>query len=416
MKPFYILISRLILSLILFYFSLYSFAQGPNLRTAGNFVLFTSAGAIDNTGISEIIGKIGTHAGAITGFVPLAGQQEIANSITAQASIDLAAGYNELLSAVTTFPSHGAIFGNGEVLTPGVYNIASAASIDGTLYLDALGDPNAIFIFKILGALTSSASSKVLLSGGAVPFNIFWGTEGGAISFATLSEMKGNFIANPGAVSSGDGCIIEGRMLSTSGAISVYATKASAIPFTILSSSLKDFHANAGDNAVDVSWTSSNESSLASYDLEKSADGHLFARIGHVAATNTSSVKTYHWRDNKLTSGLSFYRLKMLDKDKAFKYSAIIPIEISSGKSMTIYPNPVSGHIMKVQMVNQLNGNYDVSIYTLKSEKIVSTQLKHNGSDGSYNIQLRKNIRAGNYFVKITDQQSHEKTFKILVE
>jgi hypothetical protein len=83
---------------------------------------------------------------------------------------------------------------------------------------------------------------------------------------------------------------------------------------------------------------------------------------------------------------------------------------------MAIYPNPVSGHIMKVQMVNQLTGNYDVSIYTIKSEKIVSTQLKHIGSDVSYNIQLTNNIRAGNYFVKITDQQRHKKTFKILVE
>ena len=131
MTPFYSLIFRIILtSTLIFQLPGISFSQGPNLGTAGNFVLFTSAGAIDNVSLTQITGKIGTHIGAITGFIPIVGQQEIANATTAQEEIDLAAGYGALLSSVTTFPSHGAIFGNGETLTPGVYNIASAASVE----------------------------------------------------------------------------------------------------------------------------------------------------------------------------------------------------------------------------------------------------------------------------------------------
>lgn len=397
--------------LIVFCFPLISFAQVPNLDTAGIHALFTATGEVSSTAISQVIGKIGSNDGPITNFTPVIGQQENANSNTLQASIDLGLAYASILARPATFPVHAPIFGNNEILTVG-----AAASFENTLYLDAEGDPNAVFIFKIFGALSSAANSKISLLGGASPFNIFWAAQGGAISLATLSEMKGNFIANPGAVSAGDGCIINGRMLSTSGAISVYATNATAVPFSILSSSLKNFHANAGDNSVDLSWTSSNESSLVSYDLERSADGYLFATIGHVAATNTSSVKTYHWPDNKPSLGISFYRLKMLGKDEAFKYSAIVRIEMNSGKGMKVYPNPVSGHIMNLQIMNRSKGNYDISIYNLKSEKLVSTQVTHHGTDANYRVVLRKNIPAGTYFVKITGQQHHTETFKIIVE
>jgi len=45
-----------------------NFAQTPNLGTAAGFALFSSVGAVGNTGVSQITGNIGTNSGAITGF------------------------------------------------------------------------------------------------------------------------------------------------------------------------------------------------------------------------------------------------------------------------------------------------------------------------------------------------------------
>jgi hypothetical protein len=198
------------------------FSQPPVLGSAGDFVLFSSVGAVGNTGISQLTGNVGTNDGAITGFGNVNGVMHNANAITAQTVTDLLSAWHQIDTATAT-ATHGPVLGNGEVLYPGVYSIAAAGSLVSVLTLDAQGDSNAVFIFKTGGAFTSAASSTVSLVNGAIACNVFWKAEG-AISLAALTTMKGTLIAHPGAIDFGDGCSFEGRALSTTGAVSVYGT------------------------------------------------------------------------------------------------------------------------------------------------------------------------------------------------
>ena len=207
--------------------TIYYFSNAPNLGTAANFVLFTIAGAVGNTGISQITGNVGTNVGAITGFgTSVTGFIYTPNTITVQCSTDLLAAYTQLNNTVPTSTTHTPAFGSGETLFAGVYSIAGAGSVAGNLTLDAQGNPNAVFIFKFDGAFTTGASTMINLVNGATACNVFWKAEG-AISMAALTTMKGTLIANNGAISMGAGGILEGRMFSTTGAASVYAVSAS---------------------------------------------------------------------------------------------------------------------------------------------------------------------------------------------
>lgn len=195
----------------------------PQLGLAGSFALFTTAGAVGNTGISTITGNIGTNTGAITGFgtpTIVVGALYNTNSVTAQCAADLLTGYNQITGTTNT-ATHGPVLGAGETLTTGVYAIAAAGSALGILTLDAQGDPNAIFIFKFGGAFTTAAGATVVLANGALASHVCWVAEG-AISMAALTIMKGTLIAHPGAVSMGAGGSLEGGMLSTAGAVNVY--------------------------------------------------------------------------------------------------------------------------------------------------------------------------------------------------
>jgi len=64
----------------------------------------------------------------------------------------------------------------------------------GNLILDALGHPNAVFIFRTPGLITSTENRKVLLAGGANPNHIFWSAGTGA-NFAAYTTMEGNIFA-----------------------------------------------------------------------------------------------------------------------------------------------------------------------------------------------------------------------------
>jgi len=196
-----------------------TFAKAPNLGTAADFVLFTTNGAVSNTGISQLTGNIGTNNGSSTAFGNVNGVMHDGDGASAQCAADLLIAYNELNSTIPTFfPSP--LLGNGATLEPGVYSISGEASLNLGLTLDAKGDPNAVFVFQINGAFSTNAASEIHLINGAMACNVFWKIEG-LVSMASGTSMKGTIIANNSAILINTGSSLEGRALSTAGAISI---------------------------------------------------------------------------------------------------------------------------------------------------------------------------------------------------
>jgi len=207
------------LIMLLFIMPLYIFSQAPNLGTAANFVLFSSVGAVTNTGISHLTGHVGTNNGSSTGFGNVDGVMHDGDGTSGQCATDLTAAYNQLNGTIPNF-FPASLLGNGQILTAGIYSIPSTATLNLNLTLDAQNDPNAVFIFKIEGAFSSAANAQVILVNGAQACNVFWKIEG-LVNLATGTKMKGTVVANNAAIVVNTGVILEGRALSTSGAVSV---------------------------------------------------------------------------------------------------------------------------------------------------------------------------------------------------
>jgi Ice-binding-like/Secretion system C-terminal sorting domain len=392
-----------------------NFAQAPDLRTVAPFTLFTTTGAVGNTGVSFVTSKIGTNNGAISGFTPVPGQEENANTVTDQAAVDLQTVYGELFNTLHT-ALHAAVLGNGETLFHGVYLISQASSINGILTLDAQNDLNAVFIFKINGAFAPGPASQILLTGGAQACNVYWAVEGGAIAIATLGDMKGTFIANPGAVSMAATSHLEGRLLSTTGAIAVDGIIVSLPPCVPLPVTLIEFKAAKTNNAVELTWKVDNEISFAGYELERSPDGSNFYSIGSVASTQNAFVKTYQWTDNSPLAPINYYRLKMIDIDSRFKYSAILKINTNGKKNISIYPNPVADHVIILQMYGQHKGRHFINIYNANGIKVMSSGIIQNENDGVRTIALDKNLQAGIYYLQLTDEGKNKESICFFVK
>jgi hypothetical protein len=147
-----------------------------------------------------------------------------------QGDLDVRSLYAALTAATVTSSSHLAVFGNSEILQPGVYDLASAAlSISGTLTLDGLGNPNSLFIIRTLGAITTGANATVILTNQAVARNVFW-VSGGTISTTDPTIMKGTLIGNIGAIALGANTDLEGRVFTTTGALTLGAGSNLSIP------------------------------------------------------------------------------------------------------------------------------------------------------------------------------------------
>ncbi|MES2386831.1 MAG: ice-binding family protein, partial [Bacteroidota bacterium] len=195
----------------------------PVLGASADFALFSKNGAVSNTGLSQLTGNVGTNNGAVTNFGNVDGVMHNADGATATAAADLTIAYNQLNAAVPTlFPA--SLLGNGQVLTAGIYSVAGGATLSNSLTLNGQGNANAVFIFQVQGAMSSTAASSVLLTNGAQACNVFWKVEG-AVSFAANTAFKGTLIANNAAIVLNAGTSIEGRALSTTGAVTVSGVK-----------------------------------------------------------------------------------------------------------------------------------------------------------------------------------------------
>ena len=220
--------------LTLLLFSNTNFSQATNstlnLGILESFEGYTGGGGVANSG-GTVTGDVGTHLGIISGFPSptYTGNTYNANAVTNQARYDLLRMYIHLNALSVDFPSpfnpaafpaHAPAFGAGETLVPGVYSIGSAGSVAGALTLDGGGNPNAIFVIKMNGALTITAGAKISLTNGTKSSNVFF-VINGAISVAAGAEVKGTLFSKAGAVGLGAGVILEGRMLSLAGALTM---------------------------------------------------------------------------------------------------------------------------------------------------------------------------------------------------
>src|SRR4051812_6022838 len=80
-----------------------NFGQAPNLGTAAKFVLFSTNGAVSNTGISQLTGNIGTNNGSSTAFGNVNGVMDDQNGASAKCASDLLIAYNQLAATTATF-------------------------------------------------------------------------------------------------------------------------------------------------------------------------------------------------------------------------------------------------------------------------------------------------------------------------
>jgi hypothetical protein len=198
---------------------------GANLRPfavlAGTTV--TCAGA------STITGDVGVSPGsAIVGFP--APCTDVGTLRTPPASdpaqLDLTTAYTTLagLSCAATVGPNLA----GLTLTQGVYCVGAAVSnLTGTLVLDAQGNPNAVFVFKMSSTLITSPGSTVSLvnGNGATACGVQW-----QVSSSATIDVGTTFLGNILALTSvtmNSGANVTGRTLARNGAVTLNANNVS---------------------------------------------------------------------------------------------------------------------------------------------------------------------------------------------
>jgi Ice-binding-like/PEP-CTERM motif len=196
-------------------------AASITLGTAGSFGVLAGS-TVTNTGSSVIAGNVGVWPGtAITGFPPgiTGGTLYAGGAVAQQAQGDLTTAYNAAASMTPTKVLTGEDLG-GMTLTPGVYSFSSSAQLTGTLTLNDLGNPNAVFVFQIGSTLTTASSSAVVFTNSLTDKNVFWQV-GSSATLGTTTAFNGNILALTSITLNTGASIGCGSALARNGAVTL---------------------------------------------------------------------------------------------------------------------------------------------------------------------------------------------------
>src|ERR1700692_2857117 len=194
-----------------------------SLGTAQSFGALAGS-TVTNTGATTVNGNVGVSPGsAVTGFPPgvvVGGSIHSNDAVAMQAQNDLTTAYNNIAATPCTVDLTGQNLG-GLTLTPGVYCFSTSAQLTGALTLDALGNANALFLFKIGSTLTTASGSSVtVINNGGSSCNKVFCQVGSSATLGTGSSFVGDILALS-SITLTTGTNTSGRALARNGAVTL---------------------------------------------------------------------------------------------------------------------------------------------------------------------------------------------------
>lgn len=161
------------------------------------------------------------------------------------------------------------------------------------------------------------------------------------------------------------------------------------------------FDAAKSGNAVVLQWATSSEVSSRDFVVERRNETGAWTEIATVkAAGNSQNMRRYTATDKMPLQGTGYYRLRQTDINGDITYSDIKAVQFdrNRGTSVLLYPNPAKDRIALV--TDAFNGPVRYEIMTAGGANVLNGTLANPQAETGINISR---LKAGNYFIKLTD-------------
>ena len=164
------------------------------------------------------------------------------------------------------------------------------------------------------------------------------------------------------------------------------------------------FRGNNENNIAMLYWTTGQETDPFKYEIQKSMDGIRFYPIGEVAGYNNISAElnNYTFADPELLSGLTWYRVKMINTaQNVYKYSKVIQlIDKKAGLKIESLVNPFKSEV-KFDLISGLDGLVNVQILDQYQHVLKNATFNLVKGTNKITINNTDNLPAGVYILRV---------------
>jgi len=174
---------------------------------------------------------------------------------------------------------------------------------------------------------------------------------------------------------------------------------------TVLALTWVSFDAGTTGSNVALNWKTADEKNTAGFEVEHSADGRSFEKIGSLKSIGSGN-NSYDFTDAATNNGTNYYRLKQTDNDGTFQYSKTVSaiVHKKAQTQVSIFPNPAT-NVLNVKSTIAVA----IAVYNLNGALVASQDA---ATEASVNIAA---LPAGFYIYHLMNGNEAVQTGKIQV-
>jgi len=167
-----------------------------------------------------------------------------------------------------------------------------------------------------------------------------------------------------------------------------------------------------------IEWSLSEEFNIDHFEIERSEDGIVFSVAGNVDALgNSGQMADYNFTDKTPVPGNYFYRIKAVTKNGVVAYSDKVNIKIINSKAgMYVFPNPVTGNSIQLQMNKLEKAVYTATLMNESGNMITTTVINYEGGMSVKALPLPVQLPSGIYLLNVATPGGKAVSLKVFVQ
>lgn len=178
----------------------------------------------------------------------------------------------------------------------------------------------------------------------------------------------------------------------------------------VLPVELTSFNIYKNDKKTSLQWSTTSGNDVRYFDIQRSADGLNWEKIGTVLPPSKTSTKdseiAYSFTDELPLPGINYYRLKQVMSQNRFVYSKTLVVQFANAATgMSVYPNPAKD----VVKISGLSPDETILVFDNMARLLIRQKAKL--STEQVNIS---GLTQGTYQILIITKSGKTNSFKIL--
>lgn len=182
----------------------------------------------------------------------------------------------------------------------------------------------------------------------------------------------------------------------------------------IVAVGIEYFRGSKQGSANYLNWKVNTSEPNVTLVLERSADGRRFSSIQNQVASSIRCLQEFTYTDAASLSGISYYRLKIISPDGAFRYSSIVAL-INGTKGfelISVAPNPVKNTTV-LSVTSIKGGKLDITVSDVTGRSVMHTSANVIAGNTTVNLDF-SNLGAGSYQITAVNTEGEKKTTRFV--